>query len=470
MADVLRAGHEDWFSDARNAVARALSEFLAVPSCIIVGFLAAAAGTYLLDRANPAWLAPARELLRTQVFAKSTGTSNLLSAIAGGLMTVTSITISLLLLALQQSAANMTAQVFDQFLRRRLNQAYFGFFIGLALYTIVTLATVTESLNPVFGAALAVLLTVVALYLLIVLLYTTVNQMRPAQIIQAIHDHALAARECHLRLVRKTRRTPECDGHTIVPVRAGVAGFVARIDVDAIGRAARELPGGAEVELIVAVGSYVAYHDVIAVGKARTPGNADALTKVTLDAVILETQRDIATDCAYGVEQLAMIGWTCISSAKSNPAAGLLTIRALRDIMAHWSAEKEEERQSAILPVVYADNSFEQLMDAFESLAVASSESLQHQAFAEVILTFATMYQRLPPERQPRAEDLILRVLSALGDHVLTRDLNTALTDLVHTLTACGRLETAALVGVAQEKLQHSVGKLNSRSTRVPGQ
>ena len=158
----------------------------------------------------------------------------------GGLMTVASITISLLLLALQQSAANMTTQILDQFLRRRINQAYFGFFVGLALYSLVTLtlATVDKPFNPIFGATLAFLLTVVALYLLIILLYTTINQMRPVQVMEAIHDHVLAARERQLVLVRKTRRKPSGDGSVTVPVKVAEEGFVTRIDVDAIGLAA----------------------------------------------------------------------------------------------------------------------------------------------------------------------------------------------------------------------------------------
>jgi len=155
-------------------------------------------------------------------------------------MTVASITISLLLLALQQSAANMTTQILDQFLRRRINQAYFGFFVGLALYSLVTLtlATVDKPFNPIFGATLAFLLTVVALYLLIILLYTTINQMRPVQVMEAIHDHVLAARERQLVLVRKTRRKPSGDGSVTVPVKVAEEGFVTRIDVDAIGLAA----------------------------------------------------------------------------------------------------------------------------------------------------------------------------------------------------------------------------------------
>lgn len=70
---------------------------------------------------------------------------------------------------------------------------------------------------------------------------------------------------------------------------------------------------------------------------------------------------------------------------------------------------------------------FAQLMDGFETLAVVSSESMQHQSFIEVVRTFAIMLSRLPSDQQRRAEDLILRILSALGDHVLTAELDAAL-------------------------------------------
>lgn len=108
-------------------------------------------------------------------------------------------------------------------------------------------------------------------------------------------------------------------------------------------------------------------------------------------------------------------------------------------------------------------------MDAFESLAVVSSESMQHQIFTEVIHTFAVMFDRLPPKQQHRAENLILRIISALGYHVLTAELDAALAALVCTLRASARSDTAELVQVAQEELRSSSG-INSRSTRVAGQ
>lgn len=101
---------------------RAFAEFLTIPSLVIAGCLFLAVGTYALDQSEIQILEPLRAVLRGRIFRDAKATSDLLSTIGGSLITVTSITFSLLLLAVQQSAATLTPQVYDQFLRRRINQ------------------------------------------------------------------------------------------------------------------------------------------------------------------------------------------------------------------------------------------------------------------------------------------------------------------------------------------------------------
>jgi hypothetical protein len=62
----------------------------------------------------------------------------------------------------------------------------------------------------------------------------------------------------------------------------------------------------------------------------------------------------------------------------------------------------------------------------------------------------------------------MLRTLPALGDHVLTKELDVALEDMARRLEAKGRFETAMAVRSARGGLATTIGKLNSRSTRVP--
>ncbi len=71
--------------------------------------------------------------MRNHVFGDPESTATLLVAIAIDVITTTSITFSLLLLAFPQSAGSLTHQGFNQFLQRRLNQIYFGFFVGMAV-------------------------------------------------------------------------------------------------------------------------------------------------------------------------------------------------------------------------------------------------------------------------------------------------------------------------------------------------
>ena len=140
-----------------ETVRRAFVEFLGLPSLLIVGFLLLAAGTSALDSARIGWLEPVRTTIRVVLFRAAEATSSLLSTIAGSIITVSSITFSLLLLAVQQAAGALTPVVYDQFLRRRLNQLYFGFFVGLAVYMLLILATVNRPYNPVFDRVVAFL-------------------------------------------------------------------------------------------------------------------------------------------------------------------------------------------------------------------------------------------------------------------------------------------------------------------------
>ncbi len=139
----------------------------------------------------------------------------------------------------------------------------------------------------------------------------------------------------------------------------------------------------------------------------------------------------------------------------------------MRDLLLRWPDFDTGEATTEPYPIVYNDNVMQKLMSTFETLAIVSSESMQHQNFIEVIHTFTLVFGRLSPENQIRTEDIILRILSSMGDHVLTALLETELNALVNMLVNAGRTETADAVEKAKNKLKLSVGKLNSRSTRV---
>jgi uncharacterized membrane protein len=453
-------------------IRRAFAEFLRIPALIILGFLLLAAAATALDYMLSGGEQPVRAALRRYFFRNGQATSDLLVVIAGSIITVLSITFSMLLLAVQQAAGALTHEVYDQFLRRRINQVYFGFFVGLAVYTLIILASVDEPYNPVVGATLALALTLVALVLVIVLLYTTVNQMRPVVVIEKIHDHVLRARERQLSWLDSVRSAPRSSGPAGATLKSAINGYVTGIDFERLESALKAAGGEAEIILKLAIGAYVAFEDELAEVRAGSSSAAAELAEAVRPAIRIEQQRDLENDPAYGIEQLAIIAWTSVSTAKSNPSPGLLVLHCLRDLTARWSASEfgaVDAGERPALPIVYHDDVPAHLFDALETIAVVASESMQPQTTAEVIRTFALMFRRLPAAQRARAEQLIRRGLSALGEHVLTCELDAALSALAAELEAAGRLETAAEVAAARTGLLASIGKLGSRATRVQG-
>lgn len=252
----------------RRSLSRSAKEFLRVPLAVVAALTLLAIFAISVDTAAPPWLRPLHEAFVGLVAPDSA--PELLAAIASSVVAIASITFSVLLLAVQQAATSFTSVVYDQYLRRRSNQLYFGFFVGLSVYAVIVLASERPGANLAFGVALALLLTIVALAMLVVLIYGTIDQMRPATVVRGIHDLALRARRGHLPLLAKTRPAPTMAYDDAVVVTATESGFVTAIDAEALGALARDV--GGEVLLKVRIGTHVVLGEVVArVGRGPAP-------------------------------------------------------------------------------------------------------------------------------------------------------------------------------------------------------
>lgn len=451
---------------ALDAVRQAFAEFLRLPALIIAGFLLLAFATYWIDQGGAGSLVGnVRAALERGMFGDAASTRELLGTIAGALITITSITVSLLLVALQQSASALTHQVYDQFLRNWHNQLYFGVLVGLSLFSVVTYAS-AGPLNPVAGAIVALAATVFALLLLLVLFYTTVDQMRPVVIIESIRRHAMDAREAQRAMLGCTRAAPATTPDVRIVVPARTHGFVRSVDVARLRRAVAESGGEVEIVLLASIGTYVVFGEPLAEVRARSRDAGDQVAAVIEEAIGRGYKRDLAADPLDGIEELETIAWTSISSAQSDPDAGVLAIYGLRDLLGRWHDGTWTTQRDESSPVVYTDDVVPKLLNAFESLAVVASESMQHQSYAEVLRTFDIVFHRLADRERRRVEDIVLRTLSALGEHVLTAELESAIDGLVATLKRAGSTGTATALDTAMQQLARSIGRLGARSTR----
>src|SRR5918911_4888911 len=95
------------FDKFNHEVRLAFQEYLTVPTIIIVAFVVLAIAMIALEQANISWLDHLRGSIESITFGEASSTQTTLGAAAGAPLTITSITFSLLLIAIQQAAGAM---------------------------------------------------------------------------------------------------------------------------------------------------------------------------------------------------------------------------------------------------------------------------------------------------------------------------------------------------------------------------
>jgi len=369
---------------------RRLSGVVVVPLLVVLGFAALAAVAVVADQTQALGaLNTARGAVAHLIGGQAARST--LQAVATGLVTVTSITFSVLLLAVQQTASNLSPVVFDQFVRRRTNQFYLGFFVGLALYAYIVLATVRPSTPPVIGAFLATVLTIGALSCLLFLVYSTIDQMRPDNVMRQLHDRAVRAHDRETALIARTRRVPASQLDVRAQLRSNTFGYVESIDLAVVrDRTAEDADNGtdpavrSEVEFHVSLGAEVALGDVLASVRAHDAETADGIRRRLEKAVTFSPAPDLDFDATTGVRDLSNIGWTSGSTSKQNPAIAAQALHALRDLAVRWTIEGDRTGPEP-LGIVYPDDDVDTVLDALYSAIVVAHESHQHDQAARVL-------------------------------------------------------------------------------------
>ncbi|SES48113.1 Predicted membrane protein [Pedococcus cremeus] len=421
-------------------IRRAFREFALVPTLVVLAFVALAVVSIIADEGHVPALHGVRQATGHVIGNKSASTA--LQAIATGLLTVTSITFSVLLLAAQQTASNLSPVVFDQFVRRRINQVLLGFFVGLCVFAYLVMAAQTST-PPVVGAAIATLLTVVAMVLLLVLIYVTVDQMRPANVLRQIHRQTLKARRLQAPLRCCTLRTPRRTTGVTARYRSDQTGFVTGIDIQSLARALERAPR-AEIRLGVTLGQAVTYGDVIATVYDDDEGVARSLAHDIRAGILLDQWRDISRDATTGVAEITNIAWTSGSTSKHSPQVARQGLDILKDLTARRLDEDDADGHDADPPlsVVYPDTYLDQLLDSIYGLLVVAHESHQHLTAAHVLDAYRALLPQAPPDVRHRV-----------------------LADLARGRVLLDQLPTSAMLDDARAALERTVADLHRRTS-----
>lgn len=178
---------------ARRKLRRFIASIWFFPASMTLG----AIGLFILTSVVDAQIAISGvsqgDVLGFLVFSGSPSAArSILSSIATAWATILGVVFSITLVTVQLTATKYTTQVLSEFEKDRINQLVLGAFVGVVVYSLLTLKTVRTDeggqtpFTPIIGVNLAVLFAIITLLLLILFVENLISFIRPRRFIESI--------------------------------------------------------------------------------------------------------------------------------------------------------------------------------------------------------------------------------------------------------------------------------------------
>ncbi|NIH68837.1 DUF2254 domain-containing protein [Modestobacter marinus] len=280
---------------------------------------------------------------------------DLLAAIAGSLISVTGVTFSLTVVALQLSSSQFTPRLLQTFSTDRTVQLTLAQLVLTFTYALTVLRTVrTESATedddafvPRLSITVAYLLTLGSVLALVLFLGHLSRLLRVETMLRDVHDEATQtlARELDEPDGAARDAADHRSAGPPVPLVARSSGFLTVVDERAAVAAARE--AGVVVELAVRIGDSVVEGTPVAHAWSLAPGGSPDTARLeeALDRSFqLYYERTPDRDLAYGLRKVVDICVRALSPGTNDPTTAVHALSHASSLLGRFAERPDEPR------------------------------------------------------------------------------------------------------------------------------
>jgi uncharacterized membrane protein len=361
------------FNDAR-------SSFWFVPSLAVVDGIVAALALIEADAVwGDRWLA-----LWPRLFGVGAeGARQMLSTLAGSMMSLMGITFSMTLVALALASSQYTSRILRNFMGSRATQITLGVFAGIFTYCLIVLRSIRGG-DPGFIPSAAVFFAFVLALAGVVVLIFFIHHI--ASSIQAVSIIASVAEETNSAVDRvfpgMQVREPDgaedavdeqvlapLDERTWYPVPAQVSGYIQGVDEDALLDLARNHRTIVRMER--GVGAFAVEGAVLASLALTYPPDQETIAALNR-AYSVSRHRTIEWDPAFGIRQIVDIALKALSPGVNDTSTAVMCVDYLTAVLARLSGRcypPSHRYEGEALRVIATVPTFEALLaEAFDQI------------------------------------------------------------------------------------------------------
>lgn len=288
---------------------------------------------------------------------------SIISAIVGGLISLTVFSFSMVMILLNQAASQMSNRILDKLIGNRFQQIVLGFYIGTIVYALFLLSTIRDINSGIYVPAIStyflITLTIVDIFFFIYFLHYVTQSVKYETIIHRIHDTTRKSLEkgCTSKS-EKLIRPNFADSFQIMAYRSGIyQGFA----VEGL----LEFSKKEEItfSILYPPGTFVLERTpLLEINCGESPGKEFEKKLSTL--INIHSGQDINSNAYYGFRQLMEVAVKALSPGINDPGTAILSLQALGDLLMFRISNypiPETRSNDGLGRIIHKDRSFDEI-------------------------------------------------------------------------------------------------------------
>jgi uncharacterized membrane protein len=323
------------------------SSFWFVPTLIVAVNMILAIALIEADSAgSDRWLARWPRLFG----AGAEGSRQMLSTLAGTMMSVLGLTFSMTLVALALASSQYTSRILRNFMRSRVTQTTLGIFAGIFSYCLIVLRTIRSSGGTEFVPGLAVffafILALGSVGVLIFFIHHIASSIQASSIIASVTQETIASVD---RLFTQPFGQDQAENEDVDQllrslaertwraVPAKMSGYIQGVDGEALLRLARERKVLLRMER--GIGDFVVRDTALVSLDQDSPLEPETIAALNA-AYSISTYRTVDQDPAFGVRQIVDMALKALSPGVNDTSTAIMCVDYLTAILARLATRE----------------------------------------------------------------------------------------------------------------------------------
>lgn len=311
------------------------------------------------------------------------GARQILSTLAGSMMTVMGITFSMTLLALVLASSQYTSRILRNFMRNRITQFTLGTFAGIFAYCLIVLRTIrgnggVDEFVPSLAVFFAFIMSLGGVGILIYFIHHIASSIQASSIIASVAqetnvsiDRLLPEQQDQApdEVESRNQELESLDERDWYPVPAAKSGYIRSVNNDALLCMARD--SRTIVRMEHGIGAFVVQNTALLSLALTYPPDQNTIDAFNA-AYSIGRHRTVEQDPAFGIRQIVDIAIKALSPGVNDTSTAVMCVDYLTSILARLASRQFPplyRYEGNTLRVVAIGPSFESLLaEAFDQI------------------------------------------------------------------------------------------------------